>query len=162
MGGKDGISSGVTFVSKVLNVASVSALVAMMLLTVTDVFLRYTMNRPIVGSTEVTEYMMVFLTLGIPLSILTGRSIRMDLLVQRLSKRSQYLLELTTSAIGLFFAALLTFQLVKDVSNVKAMGIVSNTLRVPAYPFYLVMGCAFFVLDLVMVLQFVHRIKDRS
>ena len=41
--------------------AAMVILGAMMLLTVIDVFGRYLLNRPLVGSTEVTEVMMVTL-----------------------------------------------------------------------------------------------------
>jgi TRAP-type C4-dicarboxylate transport system permease small subunit len=162
MAGREGFSVCVKAASKALNILSLCALVAMMLLTVADVLLRYCANRPIVGGTEITEYMMVFLTLGIPLSLLAGRSIKMELLVQKLPKKAQDITDTATLCLGLFFALLLTFQLLKDVGNVRSLGIVSNTLRIPAYPFYLVMTSSFAVLDLVMVLEFFKRIRGKG
>ena len=47
--------------SRMMNIAASGVLAAMMFLTVSDVFLRYFLRRPILGATELTENMMVCL-----------------------------------------------------------------------------------------------------
>ena len=46
------------YASRVLNIIGVTCLVLMMLLTVSDVFMRYVFTQPIKGSVELTEYLM--------------------------------------------------------------------------------------------------------
>ena len=46
-------------VSRGLGILAIAALLSIMLLTVADVFMRYVLNNPIVGSVELCEYLIV-------------------------------------------------------------------------------------------------------
>jgi TRAP-type C4-dicarboxylate transport system permease small subunit len=62
MSGNERIKSlvgAVNLVSRWFNYLGVGVLTIMMLLTVSDVLLRFVFNRPILGTLELTEYMMV-------------------------------------------------------------------------------------------------------
>lgn len=67
------------FLSRMVsNIASVIVGIIMML-TVTDVFMRYVFVRPITGSTEMIEFFMVILILGVLPTAMANRHIRIDL-----------------------------------------------------------------------------------
>jgi TRAP-type C4-dicarboxylate transport system permease small subunit len=148
----------IALVAKVMDVAGICVLVLMMLLTVADVFLRYAFNRPIVGSTEVTEYMMACLVLGIPLTVLSGKAITMDLIVERLPKKIQAIFDSVTGAIGLVAMAFLSWQLFREMANAEATGLSSIILNIPSYPFYAVMGFAIFLLDVALLVNIVKNV----
>ena len=67
-------------------------IVIMMMLTTVDVFLRYVFNRPILGSFEVTELLMVSVA-GLSLAWCTLKSghIRVDIIINMFSKKTRYL-----------------------------------------------------------------------
>ncbi|MEW6663683.1 MAG: TRAP transporter small permease [Thermodesulfobacteriota bacterium] len=145
------IYRAIVFVARAMDIAGTAVLVLMMLITVADVFLRYAFNRPIVGSTEITEYMMGCLVLGIPLTVLSGRAITMGLIVERLPKRAQAILDSLTGAIGLAAMVFLSWQLFRETVNAKATGLSSIILNIPSYPFYAVMGCAIALLNMAIL-----------
>jgi TRAP-type C4-dicarboxylate transport system permease small subunit len=156
-GSASAIYSAISLAAKGMDIAGIVVLVLMMLLTVADVFLRYVFNRPIVGSTEITEYMMACLVLGIPLTTLTGKAITMDLVVERLPKRIQAVFDSITNAVGLVAMVFLSWQLFREMANAKAVGLSSSILYIPSYPFYAVMG---FALALLNIAIFVNIVKN--
>jgi TRAP-type transport system small permease protein len=152
-----GLHDALVFVARAMDIAGTVVLVLMMLLTVADVFLRYAFARPIVGSTELTEYMMACLVLGIPLTVLKNKAITMDLIVERLPKRVQAIFDSVTGAIGLAAMIFLGWQLFQETAHAKAAGLTSTILNIPSYPFYTVMGCAIALLNVAIL---VNMVKD--
>ena len=148
----------VGFVSKAINMVGMIVLVAMMLLTVADVFLRYFFNSPIMGGTEITEYMMVFLFLGVPWCIFNGRAIKMDLIVAKFPKNIQALLDGFTDTLGLVVMIFLTWQLFKEMKNADELGIASNVLGIPSAPSYGVLAVAVGVLCLVLAANILRNL----
>jgi TRAP-type C4-dicarboxylate transport system permease small subunit len=147
----------ISFVARAMDMAGTIVLVLMMLLTVADVFLRYAFNRPIVGSTEITEFMMACLVLGIPLTVLSGKAITMGLVLERLPKRVQGIIDSITDLIGLGVVVFLTWQFYRETGNIKLEGWSSPILYIPLYPFYAVMGCAFAVLNLSILVNIIRN-----
>ena len=77
-------------ISRAFGMVAVIILVAMMLLTVAEVFLRYVFNHPIIGCTEYIEYLMVFVGfLGLAWCASKGLHVKVDLLVSRFPERAQ-------------------------------------------------------------------------
>jgi TRAP-type C4-dicarboxylate transport system permease small subunit len=133
-------------------------LVAMMLLTVTDVLLRYLFSRPIIGSTEVTEYMMVCLALGMAWCVLTGRSIKMDLIVGRFPFRAQGVIDSITDAIGLVVMIFLTWQNFRETITAQRTQLTSPILMIPGYPAKGILAIAFAWLCLAVVVSLIKNI----
>ena len=74
---------------------------AMMLLTVSDVTMRYIFNQPIAGTIEIVEYMMVCLLLGMATCALERRLIKVGIVKERLPKKAQAIIEIVTLLAGL-------------------------------------------------------------
>jgi TRAP-type C4-dicarboxylate transport system permease small subunit len=145
------------FLAKVLNLLGMAVLVGMMLLTVSDVFLRYFFNSPIMGGTEITEYMMVCLFLGVPLCTLKGGAIKMDLIASKLPRSVQPFLDALTDAIGLSVMICLTWQLFKEMTASRELGIASTVLGIPNYPFQ---GILAFGVGMLCVVLFVNVVRN--
>ena len=75
-----------------------------------DVFLRYVFNRPLPASLSISELMVgwvIFLPYGY--TLLTGGHVRVSILLIKLPKRLQIIVDIFVYAIDLIFFALLTY-----------------------------------------------------
>lgn len=144
----------VHLVTMVMNVLGMVILVFMMLLTTADVFLRYFFNSPILGSTEITEYMMVCLALGVPFCTLKGRAVSMALVADKFPKRLQGFLDAFTNLIGFVAISFLSWQLYREVVNARAIDFSSQILNIPAAPFFgvLAFSMAMLAVSLLVVI----------
>jgi len=90
----------------------VATLIAMMLLTCGDVFLRYIFRRSIMGTTEVTGHYFMVAVVFLPLAygmITRGGHIRVDFVVSRLPLRLQRILETVGLLLSLGVYVLITW-----------------------------------------------------
>jgi len=94
--------------STVLNGVGVGVLFLLMLLTSADVLLRYLFNSPITGTFELTELTMI-VTIFFALSYTASRGghIRVELIVDRLNRRSQAVIDSVTSLFSLVIVSLI-------------------------------------------------------
>lgn len=140
-------------------------LVAMMLLTVADVFLRYAFNRPIQGTTEVTEFMMV--TMVFPAVVwctLRKAHVRVSLVVSRFSLIVQALFDIVSSLLCLGLFSFISWNNFLAAWDKWLTGQVSVLLSIPVYPFYLVVaiGCGMVgLLLLTNLVEIVARMGKR-
>jgi TRAP-type C4-dicarboxylate transport system permease small subunit len=146
-------------ISQALNVVAIGILVAMMLLTVADVGMRYALNKPIVGSVELTKFMLVCLVcFGLAWCTVQGRHVKVELIMSRFSPRVQAICDSINYLVGLGFYGLIAWQSYSESFRVWEMNFVSGSLRVPFFPFYWVLafGCA--VLCLAIVTQMIQSV----
>lgn len=148
------------FLSRIMNIFASAVLVAMMLLTVADVCLRYFLGKPILGATELTENMMVCLAF-FALAWCAGQQshLKVDLVVSRFSPRVQAVFDSITSMVGLIVVALIAWRSFLEGVAVRELNIISSLLRIPAYPFYYVVAAGCALLCLMMITQFVENIQ---
>jgi TRAP-type C4-dicarboxylate transport system permease small subunit len=147
----------ITSLSRVLNIAGMVVLVAMMMLSVSDVFMRSVFNRPILGSMEVTEFMMVALSLGMGWCLLKGKVIKMGMIVDRLPPKIQGVITSITYIIGLAALVLITRWTFLESLKVKKMNSVSAILNIPTYPFYGLLAFSFSILCLAILVTIVSN-----
>lgn len=82
-----------------------------MLLTVSDVCLRYFFNRPVMGATELTQDMMVYLSfLGLAWCAMMKSHLKVDLVMAYFPSRMQAAVDALTILAGLCMAALIAWQ----------------------------------------------------
>ncbi len=144
-------------VTKILDMIGGAALTFMMLLTVADVLMR-AMGHPIVGTYEVVALSLA-LVIGftIPKVSLDRGHIRVDLVIEKVSKRTRDLLNIFTRLVCLLLFLIITYNLFAVANELRASGEVSPTIQLPAYPVaYGVAVCCFieclvFVLDIVKI-----------
>ena len=148
------------FLSRIMNILASVVLVAMMLLTVSDVCLRYFLNRPIIGATELTENMMVCMAF-FALAWCAGQQghLKVDLVVMRFSNRVQAVFDSLTLSVGMIMVALIAWRSFMEGMAVRELNIISSPLRIPAFPFYYVVAAGSALLCLMMAGQLIQNIN---
>lgn len=110
------------------------ALCGIVLLTVTDVFLRL-LRHPIVGAYEMVGLLgAVVIGMAIPQSTLDRGHVLMDFLTARFPRRLQVFLEVTTRILGAGLFLLIAFNLWDLGDDLRLAGEVSPTLQIPQFP----------------------------
>jgi TRAP-type C4-dicarboxylate transport system permease small subunit len=150
---KRNLESWIYPVSKIMSRIASVTLVLMMLLTVTDVFLRKVFSHSILGTVEVTEFLLViviFFTLA-DTEILNGH-VKVDLVMSRFGVRAQAVVDMITQFICFLLCVIITWSTLIYSEQMRVSGEVSQDLWLPVYPFiYIVVaGCAIFSFSLLI------------
>lgn len=124
-------------------------LAAMMVLTGTDVTLRYFLNKPIPGSYEITEFMMpVIVAFGLAFCQLEKGHVQVDLFTSLLPRRMQSLCRIGAHFLMAAVYGLIAWQTSVRARELMVSGQYSEVLYIPIYPFVWVVcaGCVAFSL----------------
>lgn len=143
-----------SFCRVVYIISGAGCMVALVILIVMDVSLRFLFNRPIASSFELVMFMMVFVVFtALSYSETQNGHVQIELLFLLLPKRFQKVIKAVNSIIiaGLFI--LIAQQNVIRARGLRTEGLRSAILHVPVYPFYLMVafGCA--LLSLVILVD---------
>lgn len=150
-----GLERWVHPLSKFTNRLSSVILFSMMLLTITDVFLRKVFSRSILGTVEMSEFMLVILIFfSLAQTELVNGHVKVDLLVSRFGERTQGLIDMVTQFVCFLLAGLITWSSVVYSVKMRASGEVTQDLWLPVYPFVFVVavGCA--ILSFALLIKF--------
>ena len=145
--------------SKVMSRVASLFLFFMMLLTIADVFLRKVFSKSILGTVEITEFMMVIVVFfALAQTEVTGSHVKVDVLMDRLSERAQRLAEVLTQFGGFVIFGLITWFTLGYSATKKASGEVSQDLWIPVYPFLYIVAAGCGVFSLVLLIKFLHAL----
>lgn len=129
-------------------------LLALMGLTVADVFCRFVLRSPIYGASEYSELLMVLGGfLGIAWCGYTGRHIQVEIFVSRLPIGVQRYIDFGNLAGALFVSGIIAWASVAKGTSVMRMGIQSFQTEIKLYPFYYYVGLCYFLLLIVVVVR---------
>lgn len=146
-----------------MNTVVMVVLSGVMLLIVADIFLRYAFNRPIIGTTEITEFMMVCMLLAMAWCAMEGSHIKIDVIIKRLPPRFQATVDSITFLISLGVFAVLAWQGFLTALYSWDYWVVSSMLDIPEFPvvFILVFGYAILCVAIVplMIQRIVKAVK---
>jgi TRAP-type C4-dicarboxylate transport system permease small subunit len=133
--------------------ASTLVLIALMMMTVFDVILRYFFRHPIIGGTEISSSMMVCIVfLGIAWCALKGEHITVDIIAGRLSRRAQNILSSIDNLVTLALGLLIATQSFSQAMFAREMELKSLMLGIPRYPFLIVAAFGFLLLSVAMII----------
>lgn len=132
-------------------------LIPLMLITAADVLSRDLFNHPIPGTIELSQYMLaVFILLGIAYTQQVKGYVEVALLTSRLPLRARAILNIIAILLSLFIFSILVWQ-------GWAVGIeertVSDMLRVPQYPFRILVAVAAFLTCLELLIDLGNAAK---
>jgi TRAP-type transport system small permease protein len=151
----------VNALSHFANSIGMVVLVLMMLLTVADVFLRFGFNKPILGTVELSEYMMVAVVfLALPLCAVKERNVRVEILAVRLPPKLLAFVDVITCFLSLGILALITWQGFLEFNDMLEVKRVSNMLSVPAYPFHLILAVSSLILCGVLLIKLFQLTRE--
>ena len=118
--------------------------IPLMLITTSDVISRGFFNKPIPGTLELSEYMLsIIILLGAAYTQQVKGHVGVDFLTKRFSKRTQSNLEVFTTLASMLIIAIMIWQGYVEGIHEKT---VSDMLRVPQWPFRLLVAVGGFML----------------
>ncbi|HJX13547.1 MAG TPA: TRAP transporter small permease [Dehalococcoidales bacterium] len=146
--------------SESFGVVAVIVLIFMMMMTVSDVVLRYFFNRPIMASAEMTEYMMVIVGfLGIAWCATKGTHIKVELIVGKWSPRAQGIMDIINAVAVIAVSVLIASQSLNEGFVAKQMGRASEITDIVHYPFYWLIVFGYVLMFLVMLAILVRSVR---
>ena len=126
-------------------------IIPLMLLTFADVMLRGFFNKPIPGTFEISQYILaVFILLGAAYTQQVKGHVGVDFVTSRLSPRLQAICEILTTLLSLLIIAVVVWQGWVVGIEEKA---VSDQLRIPQYPFKVLVAVGGFLLWLELLID---------
>lgn len=130
--------------------------VPLMLLTTADVISRGFFNKPIPGVMESSEYMLaVIILLGAAYTQQVKGHVWVDFITSRLPQRAQNVLRIITDLASLFIIALVVCMGYIEAVEEKA---VSDMLRIPQWPFKMLVAVGCFLLWLELLVDLVDSV----
>jgi len=143
---------GLAKVSRLSNYVAQSILVALMLVTVVDVFGRYLLNRPLPGARELNEVgFLILVFFAVAYTWRVRGHIAVDVLYIHFPKKVQIILDFATSVPTLIIVTLIAWQsFIKGMYFIGA-GYRTGILHIPLYPycFCITFGAALLALEIL-------------
>lgn len=137
------------------------ATIFLILLTVSNVLLRYLFNKPIDGTFELTEYLMVVIVfLAFPWATLRGMHVRVDLLTGRLTERKQAVVYAISCVFSIVITFLFGWYTYPEAMYAYELQFKSDMLNIPSYPFYFLIMIGFFILLFILLVLFIQNLKE--
>ena len=132
----------------------------LMLLTTADVVLRKLANQSILGTVELTEFLLIILIFFIMAQTeIMGNHVKVDLVMVRFGRRTQNVVDTLTQLAGFVLVALITWSSFFYAGKMRAAGEVSQDLWIPVYPFVYVVAVGCLVYCLVLLINFFKAIQ---
>ncbi|MBN1367627.1 MAG: TRAP transporter small permease [Dehalococcoidales bacterium] len=133
----------------------------MVLLTASDVILRYIFSRPILGSTELTELMMLGAIFpALAWCALVFGHVKVDLLLSRFPFRVQVVVDSITYLCSISICVLIIWRNYAEFISVQRLELTSSLLKVPIGPFYWIILLGYGLFCIVLIFHFVRRIIE--
>ena len=137
-------------------VVGMSFIIPLMLLTTGDIIGRKFFSKTIPGTFEISEYILAtFILLGAAYTQQVKGHVGVDFLTSRLSPRVRNVCEVITTLISLFIIAIVIWQGWLEGIRERT---VSDMLRIPQYPFRLLVAVGGFLLWLELLINFFNSI----
>jgi TRAP-type C4-dicarboxylate transport system permease small subunit len=156
----DHLEKGIALTSRILNNIGIAFLMLLMFLITADVLLRAVLKRPILGTNELSEFMMIIVVyLAVAYTQYTKSHVSVDLVISRFPQRIQDIIDSFIYLLSLIICSLMTWRAFADVKRIFDINRVSDVLNVPVAPFQLVMASGFFLFSVVLLRDFIHTLR---
>ena len=153
-------------VSAVLAYIGAAALLLMMGLTAADVIGRYLFNAPILGTFEITEFLVLLLIFSFLAYTQSKKShVAVDLLVGLFPQKVRAGIAVFNHTVCLLLMVLITWMGFQKALELKAVGEASPNLQIPDYPFvfFLAFGCLVFCIEYVRdLIELYVNLKEQT
>jgi TRAP-type C4-dicarboxylate transport system permease small subunit len=134
-------------------------ILAMGLILTYEVICRYCLESPTIWAQETSAYLFMWTMLaGSAYTLMKGKHVRIDLIFERLSRKSQLLLDILTSLAGIAFCAVVSWQAYEMILSTLRFNKLSPTLlRVPLW----IPQSSLLIGFVLLTFQFAFIIADR-
>lgn len=157
------IERGIHSVTRGIRYISMATLFLMMCLITADVIGRYVFNKPIKGALEVDELMMVVAVfLALAYCTMNRAHIIVEILLFRLSKRTQAILNSFSSICGVVIIGIILWQTGMRgwEELLSPTGSITMLLSIPIAPFLLLATVGFILMVLELIISVIHYIIE--
>ena len=128
----------------------------LMIITTGDVISRGFFNKPIPGTLELSEYMLsIIILLGAAYTQQVKGQVGVDFLTKRFTKKTRGIVNIITTLFCMFIVAIMVWQGYVEGIHEKT---VSDMLRVPQWPFRLLVAIGGFLLLLEFIIDLLNTI----
>ncbi|MFH1488338.1 MAG: TRAP transporter large permease subunit [Pseudomonadota bacterium] len=149
--------------SRVIDSIGRVILALMVLLITLDVVLRYFFNRPIKGSYELVEFMMVLIVyLGLGYAQTNKRHVSINLFTNKLSPAQLSVVSSATYFLCLTVFVLITWRCILQAGALRTDGTTSDVLSIPSFPFMWVVVFGSALLSFVFLIDFIKSLDGVS
>ena len=148
------------FVNRAANAAAVTVIFIMMIYITADVAGRYLFSKPIPGTFEINQMLMVFVVFfGFAYTQASGSNIRAEMVVRLFPSRLRLIIEIFSH---LVFLTIFLFFLVEGTSQAiaswKEREFVTGLINIPRYPARWAVAAGAFLVCLQLVFDVVDRL----
>lgn len=148
------------FLSRAAHTVAAGILILMMLLTASDVCLRYLFNRPIMGAYELTELMLVLLVfMSLAYTAFHDGHISLDLLRSHISDKAKPVLDCGIYLTGAGLFGLVTWHTVVYLREKMTYGDATEVLLIPIYPMVAIAALGSALLTFVYLSKMVQSLS---
>ncbi len=157
MGWFETVKKGVQKVNRFIAGVGAWCLIPLMVITAVDVMSRDIFNRPIPGTVELSQYMLaVFILLGLAYTQQVKAHVAVSLFTSRLSNPVQLTFNIISILLCLFLSFIIAWQGWMVGIGEKT---VSDMLRVPQYPFRILVAVAALLVCLELLIDLGDSLK---
>lgn len=150
-------------VSMVSNAIGMVMMTVMMVFVTLDVTLRKLVSMPILGSIEITQFMLaICVSFGLAQCTIDKGHVSIDLFVAKLTTRARALLGIVTGMLAFGSCLLVTWQLFNYIFIIKEVNNVSSVLKIPIWPFVALVTFGFVLFCFVLFVHFLEYILEGS
>ncbi len=148
-------------VSRILNGVGSGVILGMVVLMTVNVILRYLFERPIKGTVELEEFMLVIVVfLGLSYAALEKRHVRIDFIVARFPKSAQAVINSITALLSAGLCLIMVWRCAIWAQNNWAHDSTSTLLQVPLSIFIYMTALGGALLFLVLLAECLHSLSE--
>lgn len=147
-------------ISRISGYVATGMLGIMMMVTVADVFMRYVFNRPITGTKEISEFLLVIVVfLALAWCAVARKHVKVDLLMSRFSMRTQLIVDTITLLAVLGIYVIITWQSFLESTEVDT---ITSIIKLPHSPLYWIMTLGFAIFCLAIISLVIENVIEAS
>ena len=150
------------WIIEVFNIVSIAALVAMMLLVVVNVVMRYIFKNPIPGTYEMTNMLMICLSPCIAVNIMAKQCVWVDVLTSKFGRTGQMIIDIITLPTSVVMIGLIAWQSYLMIGSSIKKNSYSQimTFRLYEWPFRLIFALAMTMACIAALVFMIERFME--
>ncbi len=143
----------------IMNKISCVILFLMMILTMADVFGRKCFDDSILGTVELSEFMLAFVVFfSLAHTEVMDGHVRVDLIMSQFGERKRSAAEMVTQLLCTALSVVVTCASYQYAEKMRAAGEVSQDLWIPKYPFIYLAVLGFAILSVTLFARFLSAL----
>ncbi len=148
-------------ISHAVNCTGMGIIFLLMILTVADVVLRKIFNKGILGTLEISEFMMaVAVFFSLAEGELKGRNVKIDLLVSKIALKNRSIIDAIVKSLGFVFYCFVTYAVFGYAALIKSSGEVTLDLWLPKHPFVYICAAALILFSIVLFFRMIVALRN--